>query len=90
MDELYVIFGRDECYYTESAKSLAEELRLNYKYYKVPKIPSSDIPEPFKTMAKENNRTTVPCIFKVQLIGGYDNFSAILGNLDYSSSDELS
>jgi glutaredoxin len=91
MEELYVIFGRNGCPYTENAKKHAKEYNLNHVYYHVSGAKSNDIPEQFKKLIQSNKHSTVPCVFKLSFVGGFSDFSDHLNSSksesNYSGSE---
>lgn len=91
MEDIYVIFGRNGCPYTENAKKHANDHKLNHIYYHVTNAKSNDIPEQFKKLIQSNKHTTVPCVFKLSFVGGFTDFSNHLNSTklksEYSDSE---
>jgi glutaredoxin len=73
-DTVIFIYGRSGCPYTESAREYLIKNNIPYIYFEVPKVPYNDM-GPFRQLAKENNHSTVPCLFSVKYIGGFDDIS---------------
>lgn len=75
MPKEIVIVGRQGCAYTEKAIWKAKNEGHNYTLVYVSSMPSSDMGEPFRSIAEDNHHGTYPCIFEVKYIGGYDDWN---------------
>lgn len=75
MDKEVVIVGRDGCSFTAKAIDKAKSEGYNYTYVSVNSMPSRDMGEPFYSIAKEQGHRTFPCIFKVNYVGGFNDWN---------------
>lgn len=76
-DAEVIIFGRSGCPYTENARKLLIDKKIPYIYVEVPKVPDAAMKPCFDTIANEKGHRTVPCIFSLKYIGGFDDLSEI-------------
>lgn len=74
MSKEVVIVGRKGCPYTEKALQKAKDEGHNYTYVNVSSMPSSDMGEPFRSIANDKDHSTYPCIFEVKYIGGFSDW----------------
>ena len=69
-----VIFGRKGCPYTEEALEKVASENRKHTFIQVPSCPDDNMCKLFRMLAIENDHKTVPCIFEVSYIGGFDDF----------------
>lgn len=70
-----IIFGRPGCPYTEAALKKASDQNINHVFIEVSKCPDDKMCKLFRMMAEDKNHRTVPCIFEVKYIGGFEQFN---------------
>ncbi len=75
----YIIFGRSTCPWTKKAIELAEKSEYAYSYVEVSSMPSNEMGLAFKDIATEAGHKTVPCVFEINYVGGYNQLEETLG-----------
>jgi len=74
----YIIFGRSTCPWTQKAIELVEESKFPYSFVEVPAMPCELMGMTFQEIATEKGHKTVPCVFEVTYVGGYEKFEKTL------------
>ncbi len=70
-----VIYGRTGCPFTKAALDKAQREGREHIFIEVTKCPDQNMCTIFRMAAEEKNHHTVPCIFEVNYVGGYDDYS---------------